>query len=78
MASGTNGTHAWGINNAGQIVGYYYDSSNAEHGFLYNGGAYTTLNGPLGAGGTQAYGINDAGQIVGDYTDSSGTQHGFL
>ena len=54
------------------------DSSGLEHGFLYSGGTYTTLDDPLGTEGTFASGINNAGQIVGDYYDSSGTLHGFL
>jgi probable HAF family extracellular repeat protein len=62
--SATSGTFAQGINNAGQIVGYY-----GGHGFLYSSGTFTTLDDPLGVSGgrTVAYGINDAGQIVGDY-----------
>ena len=68
---------ALGINDAGQIVGDYEDST-GEHGFLYSGGTYTTLNDPLGTDGTFASGINDAGHIVGYYYDSSGTAHGFL
>jgi len=74
------GTDAEGINDAGQIVGYYYDSNGITHGFLYNptgGGTYTTLDAPL-ATNTQALGINNFGQIVGYYTDSHGTSHGFL
>ena len=75
----TKGTEAVGINDAGQIVGVYFDSSGAQHGFLDSGGTYTTLNDPVsGAYDTVATGINDAGQIVGNYTDSSGTPHGFL
>ncbi len=76
---GINGTEAFGINDAGQIVGVYEDSSGTFHGFLYSGGTYITLNDPLGTGATTyATGINDAGQIVGYYDDSSGAEHGFL
>ena len=32
--SATNVTYAWGINDLGQIVGYY----DYTHGFLYSGG----------------------------------------
>ena len=46
------GTVAQGINDRGQIVGYYYDSGGNQHGFLYNGGTYTTLDVPLATGGT--------------------------
>jgi probable HAF family extracellular repeat protein len=75
---GTNGTGEPDLNDAGQIVGYYVDSSGVDHGFLYNGVTYTPLNAPSGTKGTQALGINDAGQIVGAYADSSGAVHGFL
>ena len=60
----SQGSLAFGINAAGQIVGYYFDNSHA-HGFLRSGGIYTTLDDPLAAN-TFAMGINDAGQIVGD------------
>src|SRR5437763_323260 len=70
LASGN--TFAQGINNAGQIVGYY-DSS----GFLYSGSTYTTITDPLATGVTAAYGINNTGQIVGYYTDTTGA-HAFV
>src|ERR671937_2642912 len=78
--SAANGiTNAFGVNDAGQIVGYYNDGS-GNHGFLLSGvgGAYTTLNDPLGTHGTVAPGINDSGQIVGYYTDGGSHIHGFL
>jgi probable HAF family extracellular repeat protein len=49
----TQGTAALGINATGQIVGYYA-TANVEHGFLYSGGTYTTLDDPLANGQTQA------------------------
>jgi probable HAF family extracellular repeat protein len=70
-------TQAYGINNAGQIVGQYTDSNRLRHGFLYSGGSYTTLDDPLATNGTFARGINNAGQIVGQYIDGRG-EHGFL
>jgi probable HAF family extracellular repeat protein len=74
------------INNVGQIVGYFADSSKHAHGFIYENGAYTTLDDPLAVGtsttgeivGTFITGENDNGQIVGYYTDASGKEHGFL
>ena len=56
-------TAATGINDAGQIVGSFVDSTGI-HGFLYTGGSFTQIDVP-GAFATQAFGINDAGQIVG-------------
>ncbi len=76
--AGSAGTIAEGINNLGAIVGFYYDSSNKVHGFIDIGGAFTTIDNPLGTNGTQLTGINDAGQIVGVYTDSGNVTHGFV
>jgi autotransporter-associated beta strand protein/probable HAF family extracellular repeat protein len=56
-------TIAWGINNAGQIVGD--DSSN--RGFLYSGGVFTPIAVPQAISNTVAFDINNAGQIVGAY-----------
>jgi probable HAF family extracellular repeat protein len=65
-------TSPGGINDAGQIVGSYRNNS-GNHGFLYSGGTYTTIDDPLGIGGSYAAGINDAGQIAGGFNG-----HGFL
>src|SRR5437899_13044750 len=76
------GTAATGINDTGQIVGWYEDGSGGLHSFLYSGGIYTTLDDPLATvrpnAGTDADGINAAGQIVGNYDGASGAGHGFL
>jgi probable HAF family extracellular repeat protein len=76
----TTMTSARDINNAGQIVGEYIDSSNHLHGFLLSGGTYSPIDDPLATpiAGTSAYGINGSGQIVGKYTDSMNHTHGFL
>src|SRR5919206_362905 len=70
-------TNASGINNAGQIAGYYTASNGNAYGFLLSGGTYTTIDDPL-ATGTVPQGINDAGQIVGYYHDSQGNYFNFL
>jgi hypothetical protein len=64
------------INASGQIVGFYYDSSNHAHGFLDNNGTFSTID-PPGSIDTQILGINDAGQMVGNYIDSSYQEHAF-
>jgi probable HAF family extracellular repeat protein len=49
LASGAQGgTSAYGINDKGQIVGGYVDSSGGSHGFLYSNGNghYTTTSIP--------------------------------
>ena len=73
---GGSTTQAIGINNAGQVVGDFEDSSGVIHGFINTGGTFTTLDVP-GASDTFAFGINDAGQVVGNFGTSSG-QHGFV
>jgi probable HAF family extracellular repeat protein len=57
-APGSTSTNALGINNSGQIVGYYTDSAGTQHGFLDTNGNFTTL--PF-----LPTGINNVGQIVG-------------
>jgi probable HAF family extracellular repeat protein len=56
---------AYGINDAGQVVGWSY---------RYGGGAHAFITGPNGVGMTElgtlsysAFGINDTGQVVGDF-----------
>jgi probable HAF family extracellular repeat protein len=74
---GVEGTYAYGINNKGQIVGFYTDGNGKDQGFLYRHGVYTTLSDPL-AVSTMPFGINNKGQIVGSYVDASGNYYGFL
>src|SRR5437764_1745836 len=69
---------AFGISDAGQVVGAYTDANVHGEGFLYSGGTFTTLDDPLGTGGTIARGINDAVQIVGMYFDASNNEHRLL
>ena len=65
-----------GINDAGEVVGFFFDPDGNVNGYLYDNGTYTTLDVPS-ASSTQAQGINDAGQIVGSFSDGSGS-HAFL
>ena len=60
-----HGTEATGINNSGEIVGYYYDDRVNERGFLYSGGTYTGLGVPGLEAATFPQGINNTRQIVG-------------
>ncbi|HLH87339.1 MAG TPA: FG-GAP-like repeat-containing protein [Xanthobacteraceae bacterium] len=73
--SATTGTFAQGINDSGEVVGYY-DDSQGSHGFLLNGSfiAFTvaTEGSQQGTNGdynsqtvSTAEGINDSGQVVG-------------
>lgn len=56
-------TYAFGINNRGQIVGWY-PNTHGSSGFLYSGGSFTPINDPEASLYTTALGINDRGQIV--------------
>jgi uncharacterized membrane protein len=58
------GTLALGINNAGQIVGWYGGRGNISvHGFVLINGTYTTIDAP-GAVETFATAISNSGQIL--------------
>jgi probable HAF family extracellular repeat protein len=76
---GGSGDESWGINGAGDVVGYYSTTS-GNLGFIFNPAtnSYTSLTGPAGASDIRAFGINDSGAVVGDYRDSSNNTHGFL
>ena len=68
LGSGT--THAHGINNSGQIVGYYIGGLNStDHGALYSNGSFIDIDFP-GTFASLAWGINNAGDIVGQYYQS--------
>jgi uncharacterized membrane protein len=72
--AGATASYADAINDKGEIVGTYYDSSNVAHGFLLKGiksKNYKTLDVP-GATGSHAPGINDNGWIVLYWKDSKG------
>ena len=73
---GSTLTDVHGINNSGQIVGVYVDSTGVEHGFLKDGNAYISIDFP-GATATAAMAISNSGHIVGNYLDSTGV-HNFL
>lgn len=55
-----------GINDAQWVVGYYDDSDDNTHGFLYRNGTFTTLDVPSG-NTTMATGIDGLGRVIGQY-----------
>jgi len=69
-----------GINNHGDVVGFFTGSGGAQEAFLITvGGRQTVLSYP-GATMTQAFGVNDYGEVVGTYTVGTGSSamtHGF-
>ena len=71
-------TRASGINDSGDIVGWYKDASAHLHGFLLSEGVFTTLDVAFeGVKQTQPFAINAEGDIVGYFLDATG-YHGFL
>src|SRR5690242_19996749 len=61
---GAANTRAFGINDRGQIVGFFNTSAEG-HGFLYSGGSFTSIDPPGALGRSSASGINHTGEIVG-------------
>src|SRR5262249_1085320 len=75
---GGNYSSASAVNNAGQIIGASYTTSNAQyHGFVYTGGSMVDL-GTLGGTYCYAYAINNAGPVVGNTGLADGSSHAFL
>jgi uncharacterized membrane protein len=77
---GATRTVASGIDDAGQIVGYYNDSAGTAHGFVLRDDKFATIDFP-GAAFTEARGIGTRGEIVGTYRMASEPAlnfHGFL
>jgi len=74
---GASVTEALGLNNLGQVVGFYNDAMGNPHGFIYSGGVFTALNDP-GATQTTVNGINNFGQVVGFALEPGGNTVGFV
>ena len=77
-AAGPDGfTDAFGINDAGKIVGCFGDGMRT-YGFIFDStrGTYTTLVDPHSTVETIAYGINSKNEVVGSY--DNGSHHGFF
>jgi probable HAF family extracellular repeat protein len=60
------------INNRGEIVGTYGDSSQVPHGFIYADGIIQTIDVPDSTG-TWVVGINDRGEMVGMFRTDQGS-----
>lgn len=83
---GASSTEARGINNFGEIVGFFTTGQGncefgsticAFHGFKLKNKVFTRVDIP-GATNTRILGVNDGGDVAGDYTTSDGHIHGFL
>jgi PEP-CTERM motif len=74
-------TQVVGINNTGATVGFYIDAAGNNHGFIFEGGTYTTVDNPLTGGSpsvNQLLGINDKSVAAGFYTGGNGANQGEL
>jgi PEP-CTERM motif len=75
---GSTFTQALGVNDLGEIVGFYVDVFGNQHGYIDNGGVFTSFDPPFSAS-TTINGINDKGDIVGFYTNpTTDTVDGFV
>jgi len=73
---GSTFTQALGVNDLGEIVGFYTNGT-GQHGYIDNGGVFTSFD-PSGSVSTTINGVNDKGDFVGFYTTASDTVVGFV
>ena len=73
---GAMSTTATGVNNSGVVVGFYTNGT-GTHGFIDNGGVFTSYDDPNGTN-TMFLGLNNDGQVVGSYVDINGETQGLL
>lgn len=80
MPKGRSNTSPLGINDAGQVVGWYYDARGKGHGYVRSadGGLFRTVDHPRGVVETSVIGINNKGLISGFYIDGRKRTHGFV
>lgn len=70
-------TEANGINDKGDVVGIYFDTAGAQHGFSKVGAKYTSID-VKGETSADAWGINNKGQITVYAINSAGDYDSFL
>ena len=76
-SSGGEAALAFGVNDAGQVVGYSFTTTGHSHAFLYSNSVMQDL-GTLGGAIASAFGINASGQVTGSSTTAAGETHAFL
>jgi probable HAF family extracellular repeat protein len=67
------GTYVFGISGS-DIYGGYIGTNGFEHGYIFDGTTYETVDNPLGTNGSVTLGIS-GDNILEGYTDSSGVYH---
>ena len=78
LGSPGGSSYANGINNAGQVVGYYVTYAGTYRAFLWTPSGGMQDLGTLGGDFAIASGINSSGQVVGGASTASGEAHAFL
>jgi len=74
---GVNWSAAYGINDAGTVVGDGQLANGTFRGIIWSPGGSMILLGTLGGSSSQATDINDGGEVVGFASVASGYQHAF-
>ena len=64
-ALGEDFGEAWGINDAGDVVGQAKDAAGRTNAFLYSGGSMIDIDPGFGGLNSAAYAVNDSDQVVG-------------
>jgi uncharacterized membrane protein len=78
IATPGTSAQATGVNDKGDVSGFYVTAAGATHGFwIPFGKAPVTIDYPA-ATFTQALGLNNLGDVVGSYTDALGKTRGFI
>ena len=73
----SGGAIAYGINDAGTIIGTYVDANGAQHGFIETGSTYTSFDVP-GETITIGVSINNNGEYTSQTADANGNEHSFI
>lgn len=65
---GATATQVTGINDSGDLSGIWVTSTGVNHGFIWIGGTFTTVDDPASTVFNQALDINNSNETVGYYT----------
>ena len=77
-------TYGYGINSAGDVVGYFQQSGHNNQAYIWSPSSPITIINYPGATSTEAFGINGQNQVVGTWVGQDSyfpgvtTSHGFL
>jgi len=77
MPSNMNWSSAYGINDAGTVVGDGRLANGTFRGLIWNADGTVTMLGTLGGTSSQATNVNDGGEVVGFASLATGYQHAF-